>query len=199
VFILFIRTESFQQFIRYYPIITWIIGINTFLFLLSFLLPEFYHYNIQVWGIGFNKAIWNGEYWRLITPIFLHSGFAHFAFNSFALIIFGPALERIFGKIKFIGLYFFAGLCGNVATLFLGELLVPHLGASGAIYGLLGIYLYMRFYRKDLLDSQSAQIVTIYLVIGAVSTFIVPNVNIWGHLFGFIGGLALGPILLKSK
>jgi rhomboid protease GluP len=195
---LFVRRESFQQFIRFYPIVTWILGINTFLFLLSFLLPSVY-LPIQRWGIGYNAAVAAGEYWRLITPIFLHGGFGHFFFNSFSLIIFGPALETILGRIKFLGLYMFAGILGNVGTFLFEEGHYFHLGASGAIYGLLGLYLYMRFFRQDLIDSGSAQIITTILVVGAIYTFVMPNINLLGHLFGFIGGAVLGPIIFRGR
>lgn len=195
---MFVRRESFQQFIRSYPIVTWILGINTFLFLLSFLLPSTY-FLIERWGIGWNAAVSAGEYWRLITPIFLHGGFGHFFFNSFSLIIFGPALETILGRVKFLGLYMFAGILGNVGTFLFEEGHYFHLGASGAIYGLLGLYLYMRFFRQDLIDPGSAQIITTMLVVGAIYTFVMPNINLLGHLFGFIGGAVLGPIIFRGR
>jgi len=86
-----------------------------------------------------------------------------------------------------------------VATYFIDPTsIVPHLGASGAIYGLLGLYIYMTFFRKDLIDAGSARIVTIILVLGLVMTFIRPNINIAAHVFGFIAGFAIGPISLKK-
>lgn len=200
---LFIRTESFQQFIRYYPIVTWLVGINTVIFVLTFLLPSTFpppfHNVINYWAVGWNDAVAAGQYWRLVTPIFLHGGAGHFIFNSFALIIFGPALERILGHLKFTGLYLFAGIIGNVGTFLFEGGSYLHLGASGAIYGLLGLYLYMRFFRKDLIDAGSAQTITTILIIGVIYTFVMPNINILGHLFGFIGGAILGPVIFLGK
>jgi rhomboid protease GluP len=203
---LFVRRESFQQFIRFYPIVTWILGINTFLFLFSFLLPSLYK-TVVFWGIGWNEAVAAGQYWRLVTPIFLHGGFGHFFLNSFALIIFGPALETILGRLKFFGLYMFAGILGNVGTFLFEVGNYYHVGASGAIYGLLGLYLYMRFFRHDLIDPGSAQIVTVILIVGAVHTLILPQltmfgspgINVLGHLFGFIGGAILGPVIFRGR
>jgi rhomboid protease GluP len=204
---LFVRRESFQQFIRFYPIITFILGINTLLFLFSFLLPTLYREVVEWWGVGWNAAVAAGQYWRLVTPIFLHGGFGHFFLNSFALIIFGPALETILGRMKFLGLYMFAGILGNVGTFLFEVGDYYHVGASGAIYGLLGLYLYMRFFRQDLIDAGSAQIVTVILIIGAVHTLLLPQftlfgssgINVLGHLFGFIGGVILGPVIFLGR
>lgn len=197
---MFVRYESFDQFIRYYPVVTVLIAINTVLILLSFLLPSLY-IPIRNWGIGWNIAVAAGEYWRLITPVFLHGGFGHFAFNTFALILFGPALEKILGGVKFLGVYLFAGFLGNLGTFLFGgaDLYSFHLGASGAIYGLLGLYLYMKYFRQDLIDPASAQMVTTMLIVGLIYTLIVPRINILGHLFGFIGGAIVGPLIFKGR
>lgn len=193
---MFIRRESFRQFLYYYPVVSWIIGVNTVLFILTFF--PFIGGIIQNLLIGFNPAVAAGEYWRLITPLFLHGSALHFLFNNFALVIFAPALEVILKKGKFIFFYLLAGLIGNIGTYFLGAWHVAHLGASGAIYGLFGMYLYMILYRKDLIDPASRQIVLTLLVIGAIYTFVMPGINVYAHLFGFIAGFALGPVLLKS-
>lgn len=197
---MFVRYESFEQFIRYYPVVSILIAIHTILMLLSFLFPSLYEPVVH-WGIGWNYGIAHGEYWRLITPIFLHGSFAHFAFNTFALFIFGPALERILGSFKFLAVYLFAGFLGNVGTFLFGEVAAYsfHLGASGAIYGLLGVYIYMKYFRQDLIDPASAQMVTTMLIIGIIYTFLVPRINILGHLFGFIGGAISGPIIFKGR
>lgn len=194
---MFIRNErSVKEFYRLYPIVSWIVILNTVLFLLTELVPRS---PVFFWGVGSNAHVLNGEYWRLITPIFLHGGVGHYVFNSFSLIIFGPALERILGKGKFIAIYLLTGLIGNIGTLAFGGLSYLHLGASGAIYGLLGCYFYMRFFRKDLIDPGSAQIVTTILILGAAYTIIFSrDINVLAHLFGFIGGTMLAPILLPK-
>lgn len=202
---MFVRRESFSQFLRLYPVVSWIIGIQTVLFVLSLLLPRLYFW-INMYGIGWNSLILAGEWWRLFTSIFLHSGTFHFLFNTFALIIFAPALERMLGKWKFLFAYMFAGVLGNVATLLLASRDYIHLGASGAIYGLLGVYLYMIVFRKPYMDRGSAQIVVIMLIFGALSSlppvsflFGVGPINIFSHLFGFIGGFLLAPVLLRGN
>lgn len=199
---MFIRSErSIGEFIRFYPVIAVIVIINLVVWVLTDFVQLPFAKNIWYYGVGFNPLVTEGEYWRLITPIFLHAGFAHVAFNSFSLVLFGPALERMIGKPLFIISYLVMGIAGNVGTYFLEPLsIIPHVGASTSIYGLLGVFIYMRFFRKDLIDSQSAQLVTTITIIGVIMTFIQPNINIAGHLFGFVGGLIIAPLILaKAK
>ncbi|HHY74987.1 MAG TPA: rhomboid family intramembrane serine protease [Bacillus bacterium] len=193
---MFIRNEDFRSFTRLYPVITFILIIHIFLwFVISFLPigPQL----ISV-GIGSNSGVYHGEYWRLITPIFLHSGFGHMLFNSFSLILFGPALERMVGKSTFIITYLASGILANIGTYFVAPINYYHLGSSSAIFGLFGIYLYMVLYRKDLIDKMNSQIVISILVIGLVMTFFRSDVNIYAHIFGLLGGIALAPIVLKK-
>lgn len=197
---MFIRTEkSVRDFVSFYPIVSAIIIFNLILWLLIYILPFTIGEIIYYFGIGHNFSVYNGEYWRLITPIFLHGGFTHVAFNSFSLVLFGPALEQMLGKLKFILAYFFTGFAGNLGTYLIEPTsFTPHLGASGAIYGLFGIYIFMVYFRKHLIDAANANIVQVIFVIGLVMTFIQPNINIAAHIFGFIGGFAIGPIMLKN-
>jgi rhomboid protease GluP len=196
---MFVRTEDFRSFLRYYPVVSFIILIQTIIFIWTAF--SFLPYSSQLlnYGIGVNVYITYGEYWRLFTPIFFHGGFGHLFFNSFSLILFGPALEQILGRTKFIIGYLGAGVIANVAIYLIEAPNYTHLGASGSIFGLFGIYVYMVYLRKDLIDSSNSQIVLTILVIGLVMTFISPGVSILGHIFGLIGGLLLAPPLLSKR
>lgn len=189
---MFIRTESFKEFIRYYPVVTGIVAVHLILFLASFL-PFFPIYEFLS---GVNIYIIQGEIWRLVTPIFVHAGFAHMLFNSFSLVLFGPALERMLGKWRFLGIYLACGIIANLATLFLKPPVYVHVGSSGAIFGLFGIYIAMVVFRRELLSSQNAQIIITIAAISFVMTFLQPNINVTAHLFGFSGGFVLGSIIL---
>lgn len=195
---MFLRTESFQQFIRLYPIVTLLVGVHFILWLwINLALPGgIYLFENMV---GYNMFVEHGEWWRLLTPIFLHVSFGHVLFNSFSLVLFGPALEKLLGRFKFIIAYVGAGFLANVATFYLEPSNFQHLGASGAIYGLFGIYLYMVVFRKELIDAANAQLIMTILVVGIVMTFLGGNINIVGHLFGFIGGALLAPLVLPKR
>ncbi|MFC0302324.1 rhomboid family intramembrane serine protease [Virgibacillus soli] len=196
---MFIRHEkSVKEFMQYYPIVSTIVIIHIALWLTINVLNLPFAVEFYRFGVGSNYGIMQGEYWRLITPIFLHGDLMHMLFNSFSLVLFGPALEQMLGKVKFPIAYLGAGIIGNIGTYFLASPLYLHVGASGAIFGLFGMYVYMVALRKDLIDAQSAQVVTIIFVIGLVMTFLRSNINIYAHIFGFIGGFALAPLVLKN-
>ncbi|MED3622897.1 rhomboid family intramembrane serine protease [Neobacillus thermocopriae] len=193
---MFTRTESFREFIRFYPTVSIIVGIHIALYLFT-ILPIF----PNLWFIenfsGVNLYIINGEYWRLITPIFMHSGFSHVLFNSFSLILFGPGLERMLGGSRFLLVYLVSGLIANIATLFIEPLTYTHVGSSGAIFGLFGYYIAIIVFRKNILSKQNSQIIITLAVISLVMTFVEPNINITAHIFGLLGGFLLGALSKK--
>ncbi|WP_347861582.1 rhomboid family intramembrane serine protease [Salimicrobium sp. PL1-032A] len=196
---MFLRTESFQDFLKFYPVISFLVAVHIILWFTMDVLSLPFAVEWKQLGVGNNFLINQGEYWRLVTPIFLHAGLSHMLFNSFSLVVFGPALERMLGTGRFISAYLIAGIAGNLGTYAANPgAFYSHLGASGAIFGLFGIYAYMLFARKDLLDQGSSQIITVIIALGLIMTFLQPNINVLGHLFGFIGGIALAPPLLKK-
>ncbi|MGD6857080.1 rhomboid family intramembrane serine protease [Bacillus infantis] len=195
---MFTRTESFREFIRFYPIVSIILLLNILLYLLT-VLPVFPNSYIFERLAGVNLFIREGEVWRLASPIFMHSGFTHVLFNSFSLVLFGPALERIAGKARFAGIYLITGISANVATLLLEPLTYTHVGSSGAIFGLFGFFAAVAYFRKDLMSRENSQIIITIAVIGLIMTFIQPNINISAHIFGFISGFLIGALSLKRN
>lgn len=195
---MFTRTESFKEFIRYYPIVSVIVLIHIIFFLLTSL-PIFPSSFLFESLSGVNLYIWQGEIWRLITPIFLHSGFSHVLFNSFSLVLFGPALERILGSVRFTVIYLITGISANIATLFIEPVTYIHVGASGAIFGLFGMYISLVFYRKNLLSRDNSQLIITIAVISIIMTFLQPNINIIAHIFGLISGFLIGALTLRNK
>lgn len=145
---------------------------------------------------GVNLYIFNGEWWRLFTPIFVHMGFAHFLFNSFSLVLFGPALERFLGKFWFVTVYLGTGIIANIATYLFKPLTYSHVGASGAIFGLFGLYLAMVIFHKHMLTRQNKQIILPIVVIGLIMTFVQSGINLTAHVVGLLAGVAIGWVLL---
>lgn len=194
---MFVRTESLREFIRFYPLITFILLIQLVVFLATSL-PFIPSREIFSLLAGVNLYIIEGELWRIVTPIFVHAGLAHLLFNSFSLVLFGPALERILGKGTFLFVYLLTGIAANLATLMLEPLTYTHVGSSGAIFGLFGFYIAITMFRKDLLSRENSQTILTIAVIGVVMTFFQANINITAHIFGLIAGFLTGRVILSK-
>lgn len=137
-----------------------------------------------------NEGVADGQLWRLFSSMFVHVDLMHIFFNMFALWIFGPGLETLLGRARFVALYLLSGLTGSVAVYWLaGEATVTY-GASGAVFGLLGAALVVSVRR-----GYDATWLIALLAINVVFTFVVPNISWQGHLGGLLGGLALGAAL----
>nr|WP_253264025.1 rhomboid family intramembrane serine protease [Geobacillus sp. BMUD] len=150
-----------------------------------------------VWqyAVGTNGAIRHGEYWRLVSPLVLHRDFHHMAANSLSLWLLGPWLERALGKGKFLFLYIGGGVGANVATVFLLPPLYTHVGASGAIFALFGMYSYLALFRRDLVAPRYAQLLLSVMAAHLLLGVMEPNGNVLAHLFGFAVGGLLAPFL----
>ena len=146
---------------------------------------------------GMSRAIlvWNGEYWRLVTAIFLHGGFLHLALNMYGLYYLGPVLERQIGIVRFLVIYFVAGIYGFLISLVFLEPMTPTLGASGSIFGLIGALIgsEMRFGRHPLafLEHDYGRNLMGFILINLVIGFSMPGINNAAHLGGLVAGLLL--------
>jgi rhomboid protease GluP len=195
---MFTRTESLKEFLRFYPIVSMIIIVNLILFVIGYI-PFFPRAWMFETFSGVNLYVAEGEYWRLLTPIFLHSGFAHFLFNSFSLVLFGPALETMVGKGKFLTIYILTGIGANIATFLLQPLTYVHVGSSGAIFGLFGYYLAIISFRKEMLSRENSQLIKTIAILSIIMTFLQPNINATAHIFGLVAGLLIGAVLLRKR
>jgi rhomboid protease GluP len=143
-----------------------------------------------------------GQWWRLFTAMFLHIGILHVGLNSWALYLLGREAEQLYGRLRFLIIYLLAGLTGSVASMtVLPALTHVSAGASGAIFGIIGVLLayYLR-YRNQLGAAGRAQLYNIALI-AALNLFLssqIPNIDNWAHLGGLIGGTTLGLLLAPS-
>lgn len=193
---MFIRRENFKQYIKFYPTISFLIATNFILFLLT-QIPIIGN-EIYYGGMNVNYYVSNGQLWRIVTSIFLHGGFMHVFFNMFSLFLFGPEMEKIAGKARFITIYLLSGIFGNVATYFIKELNYATLGASGAIFGIFGAFLALVYYTRRTMP-QLKQVILPIVVISLIMTFLQPNVNVTGHLGGLATGFILGLVYFSPK
>jgi rhomboid protease GluP len=186
---IFLRRETFRQYIRFYPVTSLILGI----FLVLFFAMEWVESSTSVetlvdFGAMYSMQGESHEWWRYISAAFLHIGFQHLLFNGFALYVFAPPLERLLGSWHYAGFFLIAGFAGNAFSMLLSKPPFVSAGASGALYGLYAAYLYLGLFRKHVLDAGTRQTVTTILIVGLVYSVVVPNVNLYAHLGGFIGG-----------
>jgi membrane associated rhomboid family serine protease len=132
-------------------------------------------------------GVGQGDYWRLITAAFLHYGPFHLLTNMFVLYWFGSLLEQRIGSGKYLLLYLVSGLAGSAGAL-IASPLVPTVGASGAIFGVLGAGLVLERQRDYVFGGSALGIIVINLVL----SFAIANISIGGHIGGLIGGAACG-------
>ena len=134
-----------------------------------------------------------GEWWRLLSSMFLHSGFIHLALNMISLYFLGSFVEEAFGRGRYLALYMLSGISGGLAYLYFGAFDVPAVGASGAIFGLLGGVLGYSL-RRGTFSWQNPLIrqLLILLALNLYIGFSVPNISNTAHLGGLAGGAVFG-------
>jgi rhomboid protease GluP len=141
-------------------------------------------------GMKVNEMILQGQYWRLITPMFLHGSLLHIGFNMYALYAIGPALERFYGHWRFALLYLLAGFAGNVLSFAMSP--APSYGASTAIFGLIGAQGIFLYHNRKLFGASARSGLINVILIAAVNLAIglsSRGIDNWGHIGGLVGGL----------
>lgn len=178
-----------------------LIGVNIALWLLGEIFRILYHENlINFWGIKDNSLISAGQYWRLLTPMFLHIDLMHLATNCLSLLIFGSTVERVFGTRKFLLIYLAGGLSGNLMSFLFS--LHNSLGASGAISGVGGAVIYLWLKNRYFFSlKRKKYLVLVFLVIlNIFYGFIRTGIDNYAHVGGFIGGYLMSTLVnLKKK
>jgi membrane associated rhomboid family serine protease len=143
------------------------------------------------WAL-YGPLVAQGDWWRLITAAFLHGSIIHIGFNMVMLWWVGSPVEAALGRARFLGLYFASGLAGSAGALIADPNGVT-VGASGAIFGILGAALVFERQRHYVLGGSATGIIVINLVI----SFSVPNISYGGHIGGLVGGILCGLILSR--
>ncbi|MFC7320882.1 rhomboid family intramembrane serine protease [Halobacillus campisalis] len=138
------------------------------------------------YGAKFNPAIIEGEWWRIVSSMFLHIGAVHLLMNMLALFYLGTAVERIYGSIRFIFIYFLAGVFGGLASFMMNPQVAA--GASGAIFGLFGALLYFGLKNRRLFFQTMGYNLLIIIGINIAFGIVVPQVDNSAHLGGLVGG-----------
>lgn len=171
-----------------------LIGINVAVFLAQLLFPQ-----VTLLGIKSNDLIEAGQYWRFLTPAFLHGSPTHLLVNMLSLHSLGPVVEWTCGRQRFLAIYLLAAITGNIAS-YVGDPL-PSLGASGAVFGLSGA-LVVYFWRNNRLFGSRVNSLLVRLLgiiaLNLGSGLVLPQIDQWGHLGGLLGGASIAFLLGPS-
>jgi membrane associated rhomboid family serine protease len=189
--------------------VTWlIIAINVAVFLVDGALAGGGSFNIMGGGGPLveagavsRPAVLAGEWWTLLTSAFLHLGLLHIGFNMYALWLFGPIIEQLYGHLEYLVLYLLCALGGSVLTIIAAPESAA-VGASGAIFGLFGLAFVVSRRRHLLLGPQARSILSqagMLLLVNLVITFTLPGISWTGHVGGLAVGAFIGLLLAPSN
>lgn len=145
------------------------------------------------YGGQWYPGVADGAVWRLVTSMFTQVGLLHLIFNALNIWILGPQLEIAFGRWRYLAIYLLSGLAGSATAYWLAD---PHsttIGASGAVYGLLGALLV-----TVLKTRQPPQGLLLWVGLGMVYSFMVPGISWQGHLGGFVGGVVVTGLMVLA-
>lgn len=184
------------------PYVTYVfIGINVLVYLITaYLSQNFIDSDINVLiklGAKYNELISQGEYYRFITSMFLHGGLLHVALNMYSLYSIGPLIEKVFGKAKYLIIYFVSGITGSIFSFLFSNSV--SIGASGAIFGLLGAALIFAFKVRNVSGKEFLRSVASVIVINLFIGFTLPNIDNYAHLGGLTGGVIATLLLSMIK
>jgi membrane associated rhomboid family serine protease len=144
-------------------------------------------------GGTYLPGVADGAYWQLLTSMFTHQQLWHIGFNMLALWVLGPQLELAVGRLRFLALYFVSGFAGAAMVMWFGPQYSGTLGASGAIFGLMGALAVVA-----LKVGGDVRGILTWIGINLVLTFAIANISWQGHLGGLIAGTAVGAALVYA-
>lgn len=208
------RMNAFQGLMRgRQPWVSYaLVALNSAIFLLTYLGGateggETSAARLNAFGALVPQLVLDGQWWRLFTAIFLHASIQHILFNMTSLLAVGVLAERLYGSMKFIGIYLGAGLIGSVTSLAFagisGTLDVPGVGASGAIFGVAGALVTVRFQSSEIIprvlrDRVSNTMIPL-IAISLIFAYLTPYVDNAAHVGGLLGGMLLSFIFPLTR
>ena len=172
---------------------TAIIAVNIGVFVLDAILRAAGVGSLLEAGAMIPALVARGEWYRLVTAMFLHVGLFHLALNGFALYVFGGLVEQVLGSARFLGIYLVTGFAGSAVSFAFGDPSRAAVGASGAVFGLLGAWLAYNLRRRSLgLAQANVRWVLMLLAINLAFGLILPRIDWLAHLGGLAAGLVGG-------
>ena len=180
------------------PYVTYfLIAVNVIFFLVPVILRQ-YDYVIDTFCVH-GPSIRAGQVYRLLTGIFLHGSVIHLFFNCYSLSIIGSQIESFLGKVKYLIIYLFSGICGSLLSITLSGS-TGSVGASGAIFGLMGALLYFGYYYRVYLGNVVKTQILPLIVLNLSFGFFAQGIDNFAHIGGLIGGIIITMALgVKDK
>jgi membrane associated rhomboid family serine protease len=147
-----------------------------------------------------NAAVAVGEWWRIFTVVLLHGSITHILFNMWALWVLGPQIERGVGTWPFVSLFLASAGVGGAFAFYLGDMTDVGVGASGAIFGLFGIWLSWALHRRNTMQGRALlSQLGFLLLINAALPLIFRNISWQAHLGGLIAGFVIGEVWSRIR
>ncbi|MFA5466654.1 MAG: rhomboid family intramembrane serine protease [Candidatus Izemoplasmatales bacterium] len=203
--------QGIKRLFRDSPISTGLLFVNIVLFVLTLATGGFNVVNLARLGALVPEYVTSeGEYFRILTSMFLHGNIFHFAMNMLALYILGTLMERLLGPINYFILYILSGLAGGVAITLLagqgegvfaqvfGTTMDVTIGASGSLYGIMAALFFITFKKKVWFNPRSIRSIRTLVIINFALTFTFPGISILGHIGGFVIGMILSFFLVPD-
>ncbi len=194
-----LTSEGRRLYVHFHPVTTVLLTLNALMVI------------VVLWFGGFGLdvlvrtgAIWpplltiGGQWYRLVTAMFLHGSLLHFLMNSLVLYYLGSHLERLLGGLKYGVFYMLTGIVSSLAVVWLGNQNAVTIGASGALFGVIGALLYLTFVRPAWFQGTAIRQIRQLVIINLVLTFAIPNISVTGHIGGFLSGLLLITLLVPK-
>ena len=149
---------------------------------------------LLAFGANYKPLVLDGEYYRLITCIFLHIGIIHLICNMYSLYIVGTEVEKLFGRQKYLTIFIISGICGSIMSLAFDNNAISA-GASGAIFGLLGALLYFGYYYRTYLGSNLKNSILEVIILNLIIGFSISGISNAAHIGGLVGGILITMML----
>ncbi len=139
------------------------------------------------------KGVSDGAWWQVLTSVFTHEQVLHIGFNMLALFFLGPMLEQVLGRARFLALYLVSGIAGSAAVMLFSDPHTQSLGASGAIFGLMGALAVVALKVRG-----QVQTILVWIGLNLVFTFSVSGISWQAHIGGLVTGVLLGAAMVYA-
>ena len=190
--------QNFIKYVRHHIVTSILLTINFLMVIIVLLMGGFNDNLVKLGAMVPFLVSKEHEYYRLIMMMFLHANIIHFLSNAIVLFFLGSQLERLLGPVRYLVLYFFSGITSSLTILFFSPIGSVTVGASGAIFGIMGALLVLTFKKPNWFTAQGIKSIRQLMVLNLVFTFLINEISVEGHIGGLIGGTIIVFLLIPE-